>query len=282
LPPKHLNPKFDTSRLITINDKPLYYHRWGSDASTGAPIVFMHGLGGTTDFFGPLIQTLNLRLTHKLHVFDFEGHGQSPTSPLRAISISSLAEDLNGIFEHADITSDATIIAHAMGCLIAVHFALSHPSKISRLILLGPPPSPLSKIESMIPRAHKQSTLENSLFKLANRSAAVGASEKIRSTNPLALTAMNLSLQAQDPEGYAKACRALADAEQLDFSAIQAKTLILVGSEDGLSTPKVCEEYATAMQGRARVEVLEDVGNWPIFEDCASVARAVDAFLKEE
>jgi pimeloyl-ACP methyl ester carboxylesterase len=274
LPQKHLDAKHDNSRLITINDKPLYYHRWGSDTSTGAPIVFMHGLGGTTDFFGPLIHTLDLRLTHKLHVFDFEGHGQSPISPFRKISIESLAGDLNGVFEHANITSGATIIAHSMGCLIAVQFALNYPSKVSKLVLLGPPPSPLPELDSEITNLMRTNRVEVIGIN--------GMSRKTRSTNPLALTAVKLSLLVQDIEGYAEAIEAWAGARQLDFGAIQAKTLILVGSEDIFSTPKVCNAYATAMQGRARVEVLDDVGNWPIFEDCASVARAVGAFLKEE
>jgi pimeloyl-ACP methyl ester carboxylesterase len=280
LPQKHLVDKYKDTNLTTINNKPLFYNDWGSRKNTGAHIVFVHGLGGTNDSFTPLIETLELHQTHRLSTFDFEGHGLSPTSPLRQLSIESLAEDLNGVFEHAHITSGATLVAHSMGCVIAVQFALSHPEKVSKLVLLCPPATPLPQACGINLHGRQQSWRTSGMVYPAQ--AAMNGVLESHATNPLALTAVKLSLLGQDPEGYAKAYGAWVHAKELNFGAVQAKTLILTGSKGPLSTPKICEEYATAMQGRARVEVLDHVGEWPIFEDCASVATAVDAFLKEE
>jgi pimeloyl-ACP methyl ester carboxylesterase len=79
-----------------------------------------------------------------------------------------------------------------------------------------------------------------------------------------------LSLLGQDPQGYAKSCAALAGsvADSLDFSRIKAKTFLLTGAEDKVSTPELCARYATAMQGvAADAVVLPSVGHWHVLED---------------
>ena len=100
----------DTSSLTAINGKPLYYKVSGSDS--GSPIIFIHGLGATTDYWTPLIQAADLSQTHALHFHDLEGHGLSPTSPLSTLSVESFAADVKGIFAYAKISSGAIIVAH--------------------------------------------------------------------------------------------------------------------------------------------------------------------------
>jgi pimeloyl-ACP methyl ester carboxylesterase len=276
-PQKHVTDKYKAAALTTINNKPVFYRNLGIEENSHQSVVFVHGLGGSNDYFMPLVRTLGLQNSYSLHLYDFEGHGLSPASLLSKISIGSLAEDLNGVFEHASITSGATVVAHSMGCLIAVQFILAHPGKVSRLILLGPPPSPLSENDSQNLTATANSARVNGM-------SAVADSEVLRSTrttNQLAITAAKLSLLGQDPNCYAKACMALADAKQLDFGAIQAQTLLVTGSKDMISPPELCERYQDAMQGRASVRVLNDVGHWHAFEDCSGVAKVVGEFLSQ-
>jgi pimeloyl-ACP methyl ester carboxylesterase len=274
----NVSEKYKPSVNTMINGKSLYYHSSGDPESTRPPIVFVHGLGGSNDYFAPLIHTLKLHEGHMLHAFDFEGHGLSPTSPLSKMSVDSLAADLNGVFEHAKIISDAIIIAHDMGCLIAAKFALNHSKKVSKLILLGPNPSPLSDNYRQKLRSMADSVRTDGMLSIAKMDPGYGTSRRIKDTNYLAVTAVKMSLLSQDPEGYRKAAVALADAEQIDFGAIDAKTLIVTGSEDEFSPPETCGNYAATMKD-ASVHVLEDVGHWHVFEDCSSVAAAVEGFI---
>jgi pimeloyl-ACP methyl ester carboxylesterase len=133
-------------RGLTLINKTFHYKRLGS--ATGSAMVFVHGSGGTIDFWMPFIQAQVLESTNSLHLFDLEGHGLSPTSPLSNLSIRSFAEDLNGVIEHAEIQSGATLVAHSMDCLVAAEFALAFPGKVGKLILLGPRPSPLPEAGS--------------------------------------------------------------------------------------------------------------------------------------
>ncbi|KAF1917688.1 hypothetical protein BDU57DRAFT_537331 [Ampelomyces quisqualis] len=200
LPRAHLVDKYKPAALRTINNKPLYYRDRGNNV-TNPPLVFVHGLGGTNDFFTPLIESLDLRKDHFIYAYDFEGHGLSPTSPLSRITIESLAGDLNGVFKYANISSGATVIAHDIGCLIAVQFALKHGGKVAKLVLLGPPPSPLPRIGSLNLHNTSHAARSTGMSSLVDMVANTGTSRKTRETNTLAYVAVKLSLLGQDPEG---------------------------------------------------------------------------------
>lgn len=233
------------------------------------------------DYWTPLIEAAGLRSSHALHLYDFEGHGLSPTSPLSEITIESLADDLKGVFDFAKVSGGATIFAHSMGCLVAVQFALQHPNLVSKLILVGPPPSPLPEAGSK--GSHDRAALVRSkgMAAMVDTVATAGTSEKTKKDNPVALTAVRLSLLGQDPEGYAKACSALAKSvnSTLDFSKIQAQTTIITGSEDKISPPQLCEKYQFQLKNCKGVHVLQDVGHWHLFEDAAGVSKSAQGAL---
>ena len=81
------------------------------------------------------------------NLFDLEGHDISPISPLNSLSISSFAVDVKGMSQRAKITSGSTLVAHSMGCLVALSFTISNPGLVENSFV-GPPPSPLSEAAS--------------------------------------------------------------------------------------------------------------------------------------
>lgn len=242
--------------------------------------MFVHGLGGTMDDWTPLLHAAGLDQTHRLHMFELEGHGLSRTAPLNVLSIESFAADLNGIFEAGGIPNGATLISHSMGCLVAIRFALEHPEKVSKLVLIGPPPSPLVPETIRVLKERARLARAGGMRALVDEVITTETSEATKTSNPLALTAIRLSLLAQDPECYAKACDALANATQsLRVSDIQAHTLIIAGSEDIVSSASLCQKYAESLPQTADLHVLENVGRWHVFEDAAGVASALSSFL---
>ncbi|KAL4930243.1 bifunctional fumarylacetoacetate hydrolase/alpha/beta hydrolase family protein [Aspergillus undulatus] len=263
--------------LIKFNNKSLFYTFQGN--KDGSPVIFIHGLGGSSSFFTPLLE--NLSPTHALHLTDLEGHGLSPTSALSSLTIASLASDIRAVYQQSNTASKpATVIAHSMGCLIALKFALESPDLINGLILLGPPPSPLPEAGSNGSFARAETVRAGGMLAVADAVVAGGLSSKTKSSNPLAVTATRLSLLSQDPEGYAKACMALARSkdEALEVEEIKARTLIVTGTQDAVSPPALCEKYNQRI-GRSEVVVLEDVAHWHLFEDVEGVRGAVFKFL---
>ncbi|GKU06637.1 bifunctional 4-hydroxyphenylacetate degradation enzyme [Fusarium langsethiae] len=264
--------------LAEFDGKQLNYQRKGSGSNH---IVFVHGLGGTQDYWTPLISKLSLSENNSLHLFDLEGHGLSPTYPLSKLSIESFAQDIRSIFDAANITSSAsvTLFAHSLGCLAALNFSLSNPSLVGKLVLVGPPPSPLPDAASKGAYARAAIVRSSGMAYVVDAVVDAGTSAHSKQTNPIAIAAVRLSLLGQDPESYAKATWALAGATQeLKVEQIQAKTLIITGDEDKVSPPSLCEKYASRIQD-AQLVVLNNVGHWHVFEDVGGVAQAVEKFL---
>jgi pimeloyl-ACP methyl ester carboxylesterase len=262
----------DASFLTSINNKPLYYKRFGRSASK-PDIVFVHGLGGSTEMFLPLIQTLKLEQKYSMHLFDLEGHGLSPTSPLSKISIESFAEDLNGVFEHANVPSDAIIIAHSMGCLIAAQFASRHPSKFGKLVLIHPPLAPLNEFERQVMLARADTARNRGMITIADEAVCNEMSRETKTSNPLAVAAVRMLLLGQDPEGYAKACTAFADAERLILKKDKMAVAIVVGRDSSL------EPSWSLINDGTPVHNLRSVEHWHILEDLQGVAAATKKFL---
>lgn len=176
-------------------------------------IVFIHGLGGNSEFFRPLIATAKLDSAHKCVLFDLEGHGLSPTKASSTITIDSYAADLANIFTSSKFElQTSTIVAHSMGCLVAMAFALKNPLLVKKLILLGPLswPLPAPALEGQKQRA--AAVLAKGLHVLADTVVHAGTSRNTKLAKPVALATVRASLMGTSPVGYAKGCIALGDA----------------------------------------------------------------------
>lgn len=265
----------DSSTLTLINNKLLNYEFAGY--REGPPIVFVHGLGGSTEYWTPLLLAAGLEKSHSLHLFDLEGHGLSPTSSLSVLSIESFVADLKGVFDHANIQARAIVIANSMSCLIATQFALTHPTLVSKLILVGPPPNPLPESTS-----GEYSKRANIARTKGMRAFFDETAIRSRLSNPVAYTAVRLSLLCQDPEGYAKACTAFAEAPKiLDLSRLEARTLIVTGSNDVISSQIQYEALGKQIPNSVGVKILDNVRDWHVFDDARGVEQAVSPFLHD-
>lgn len=258
--------------LTNVNGKNLFYQRLGTE--NGPPVFFIHGLGGSSNYFYPLIA--KLQSTHSLHLLDLEGHGLSPTSALSAVSIASFAEDFYHMSQVAGVNKNVTVIAHSMGCLVALKLALEHPDLVSKLILMGPPPSPLAEAGVKGSYARAALVRKEGMQSVVDAIAGAGLSPYVHQNKPLTVAAVRISLLGQDAEGYAKACAALAGsaADPLDVSRLRIPVSILTGEDDKVSPPALCQQYSQATGG-GHVEVLQNVAHWHLFEDEEGVVKTV-------
>lgn len=287
-PPSFAIPTLNNTRagaggtgLISIGEgdekKQLFYKTGGLAA--GKPTLFIHGLGGTHDYFTGLAGRLQDK--RSLHLFDLEGHGLSPVKASRTLSITSFAEDAKALVaDHAGIRSGLTVIAHSMGCLVALRLAIDHPGLVDELVLMGPPPSPLPAGGATASYQRAAAVRTGGMAAVAEAVATGGTSAYTQANHPLAFIATRLSLMGQDPEGYAKACHALADSthDVIDVSRIQCRTLLLTGPDDKVSPPALCDKYKAQIPA-SHVAVIDKVAHWHLFEDHVGTIDAVGPFL---
>ncbi|KAH7329600.1 hypothetical protein B0I35DRAFT_47994 [Stachybotrys elegans] len=264
--------------LQQIGTKRLNYKRIGTG---NVHVVFIHGLGASMECWTALTSSWTLHDSHSLHFFDLEGHGLSLAHPLSRMTIDSFEKDVEQIFRHAGISSSspATIVAHSFGCLPAVRFALNNPDLVHDLVLLGPPPCPLMDMtrDSLLSKALL--ARNNGMSAVVDDLVAEGISHHSRTSNPLAVTALRLSILAQDPETFANAAESfVADTGGISLESLQMPLLIVTGSEDVVSRPSIYQDYASRSKN-CELVVLENVGHWPVFEDPRGVDEALSRVI---
>lgn len=123
----------------------LFYRKSGS----GAPLVILHGLFGSSDNW----QTLAKKFSHEFTVIvpDLRNHGQSPHSD--EISYGSMARDLQELYDKLGL-QPVCLIGHSMGGKTAMQFAITFPEKVEKLVIvdIAPRSYPVSHdhyVESM-------------------------------------------------------------------------------------------------------------------------------------
>lgn len=110
----------------------LFFREYTPALDTGKqPIVILHGLFGSSDNW--LTQAKMFSAEYKVYTVDQRNHGQSPHD--NTWDYKAMVSDLNTFFEEHQI-HDAVLIGHSMGGKSAMNFALAHPDKVARLIVV--------------------------------------------------------------------------------------------------------------------------------------------------
>ena len=104
-------------------------------------------------------------------------------------------------------------------------------------------------------------------------------SSETRAKNPVAIAFVRESLLAQDPEGYAQSCEALAAMQPADTARIGCSTLLVTGDEDAVSPPQSVRMMAQKISG-SRVEVLRGCGHWTPIEKPAECVQLLKQFCE--
>lgn len=96
-------------------------------------VVFLHGAGMDHSVW-LVFERYLARRGYNVLALDLPGHGRSEGAPLP--SIEAMADWLSGILELL-VISDAALVGHSMGSLIAFECAARNPQRVSKAVLLG-------------------------------------------------------------------------------------------------------------------------------------------------
>lgn len=105
----------------------LFYREYG----TGKPILFLHGMLGMSDNWITIGKVFADR--YKVYLPDMRNHGLSPHHKKHNFQVMS--DDLLEFLNDKKIDK-AIIIGHSMGGKVAMQFAVNHPEKIDKLVIV--------------------------------------------------------------------------------------------------------------------------------------------------
>jgi len=123
-----------TGRYVDVEGRRVHVVETGE----GPPLVVLHGTGGPALFYRPLLERLD-----GVRVLAPERPGQGlseqaelPRTGYRRAVVAWMERLLDALNLDA-----ATLVGHSMGGLWSLWYALEHPTRVSRLVLLGGPPA---------------------------------------------------------------------------------------------------------------------------------------------
>ena len=246
----------------------LFIDEWGGN---GEFLVFVHGLGGASNTWYPQGQVL--KHDFRTLAYDLAGSGLSSNSG--GLSMRAHVEDLQSLIEAAG-ASRVHLAGHSMGTIICQHLAAERPELVASMTLAGALREPAEQARQALRERAAKARAEG-MRPIADAIVAGGTSSDTKVNQPSAAAFVRQSLMAQSPEGYARNCEALAEAEAADLSRIQCPVLLLTGDEDRTAPPDVGRAIASALS-IAELQVLAGCGHWTTVERPKQVSYAMTVF----
>jgi proline iminopeptidase len=281
-----------TSSFRTRDGVRIHFELRGS----GPPILVCHG--GPSQTYTQMARDLApLEPRATLVYWDYRGSARSETAPHATYCYERLADDLDELRTHLGYQRVA-VLGHSMGGFIALHFALQHPSRCERLILLST--TPTGRLWKMaLPTAIALGPLR--LAKLTGRAAWYTAWWMWRRESPPRTRARYAIMQAmQEPrrrfrakiEAWARESFLENDnARSLErcwprfdvtrqLGEIETPALVIYGTRDAAFVAGAW--FLRVGLRRPRVVRLDGVGHLPFLEEPERTLAAIEDFVKLE
>jgi proline iminopeptidase len=284
---------------VTVPGASLYVRVVGS----GPAAIVLHG-GPDFDQAYLLPDFDRLGESLRLIYYDQRGRGESAMG-VRAEDVSMASEiaDLDAVRRHFG-QEKVTLIGHSWGTVLALEYALGHPERVVRLILMNPAPASAANVGLM--REFYLRKLGASM----DRQREISAGAAYQAGDPKAVTAryrihfrpafareepyqrlistMDAGFRRQGKVGILKA-RAIEDRLYHDtwavpdydlhpkLKSLHVPTLVIGGKEDFIPV-EVAERAAAAIPG-AKLVLIPNCGHFSYMECPDRVSAAMDSFL---
>lgn len=291
-----MNP---SERRVQVGNTALYVRVIGR----GQPVVVLHG-GPDFDHRYLLPDLDRLGDSFRLIYYDQRGRGRSAEDVRpEEVSLTSDLNDLDKVREYFGLEAPA-LLGHSWGAVLALEYALRHPSRVSRLILMNPAPVSAADVaefkkaylEKLGPEMERQRVIVASAAYQSGDPEAVVARYRIHFRPALKhdedferlMAAMKAAFADQGNDGIVKA-RAVEDRLMRDtwhvpgydllpkLGRLHIPTLVIAGDHDFIPV-KLAEHISKTIPG-AELVTLKDCGHFSYLECAGDVRKALNGFI---
>ena len=246
------------------------------EAGSGPVVILLHGLGGDSSNWALTIAPLAAKF--RVIVPDQIGFGRSD-KPLLNYRVATLVDFLDGFMKQVG-AERASLVGNSLGGFTAAAFALAHPEKVERLVLVDAAgfrmPNDLDPrtLNALNPSTREQAkTILSMIF--YNKQFITDAAVD-----------MMLTRHVTAGDGYTvqRFIDSIAHGEDMldgKLGGIKQPTLIVWGREDQLTPMWMAERFKKEING-SEIVVFDKCGHVPQMEKAAEFNAAVMKFLGGE
>jgi len=247
------------------------------EAGSGPVVILLHGLGGDGSNWAPTIGPLAQK--YRVIVPDQIGFGRSD-KPMLNYRVATLVDFLDGLYKQLGITR-ASLVGNSLGGFTAAAFALAHPEKVDRLVLVDAAGFAVPKdFDPRMMDALNASTREQvkTLLPLVFYNKALYGSD--------AAVDMMLTRRVTSGDGYTiqRFIESIVRGEDVldgKLGGIKQPTLMIWGREDGLTPLAMGERFKKEIAG-SELFIIDKCGHVPQLEKPAEFNTALMKFLGGE
>ncbi len=284
---------------VPVVDASLY----ARDIGRGRPLIVLHG-GPDFDHAYLLPELDDLAARYRLIYYDQRGRGLSAENVRpEDVTLASDLNDLDQVRRHFQLDAPV-LLGHSWGTVLALEFALRHPTLVSHLILMNPAPVSQAQVARLRQAYTAQLGSEMDQQRAIQAGAAykggdpdaVAARYRIHFKHALRRPAdyeklmarMSAGFRRQGKDGILKAWaveeRLYQDTWSLPgydllpkLRSLHIPTLVIVGEQDFIP-PAIAREIAEALP-KATLVTIPNCGHFAYLECGSAVRRAVDSLL---
>ena len=295
------NPNTNASESrLKVGNTTLYVRVIGK----GRPIIVLHG-GPDFDHSYLLPDLDRLKDTFRLIYYDQRGRGKSAENVRpEDVTLMSDLDDLDRVRQHFQLDS-VVLLGHSWGAVLALEYALHHPTRVSHLILMNPAPASAADLtafrktylEKIGTDMERQQAIKASAAYQSGDPEAVAARYRIHFKPALArrkdyeklMATMQAAFRNQGSAGIVKA-RAVEDRLMLDtwqipgydllpkLHSLRIPTLVIAGDKDFF--PLEIAAHISHALPNAKLVTTKDCGHFAFLECPGAVRTALLDFFK--
>jgi len=234
----------------------------------GSPIICVHGGPGWWDVLDDLAAIL--ARTARVHQWDQRGAGRSDRRG--PYTLARFVADFDAVRARTG-SERVTLAGHSWGATLALQYALTHPERVDRLLLISStglqpaPPAYRQRVDEILAgESHEDPWLLRISTGFADRATAIDSARRLMTPRfaPNQECADALLAEVRNLPDRAAACRGLT-----------IPTLIVHGALD-LRPPQVTDTLLAALPNARRV-IIEDAAHYPWLESPESFTAALSA-----
>ena len=259
--------------IAELTDVQCYYEMQGQ----GSPVILIAGLGGTCRTWDPVINELAKQFS--VICADNRGIGQSiARRPVR--TLRDYSADLVELLDTLQV-DQAHVIGLSLGGVIAQRFAIDHPSRIKRLVLVscahqfGPYLREMSMLLAQTLRRFPRKLFARTMQVLGGGPLYLDADPKLIDQHVEEVTQTAVPSSAVI---HQLRCLGASNPEPVEYQ-IRAQTLVLAGEHDALIPHCYARQMADAIPN-SHFMLATNAGHNPFCECPDKVMPTIINFLR--